>query len=235
MKNLGLSFAVAAFSLVLANSAYAGPIQYTDRSAFLAAIGSSATITFDGIVSSGGLAVYNTSAGATFSGVNFVGIQKPVPYYNMYVFDGAYLDNGGSYSLNGTASLASPYSTKPSGGLTGVLSVTFPFPVTAAGTDFMVETRLVSGSFAVALSTGDTFSGMGTRTPGFFGIVSDTPFTGMTFTIGPPVGDAEWNRLSFDNFVFSLAEPVPEPGSSLLLFSMGLVGLVGAARRRMRK
>ena len=57
-----------------------------------------------------------------------------------------------------------------------------------------------------------------------------------------PAPTAEWSPLSTEmNGIFDLTgvvdpdpDPVPEP-ASLLLFGSGIIGMVGAARRRMRK
>ncbi len=64
----------------------------------------------------------------------------------------------------------------------------------------------------------------------FFGVLADTPFTTVSFTLPRTFGTS--NATGFDAMLFGQAPaPVPEPGT-LALFALGAVGIALARRRR---
>ena len=82
------------------------------------------------------------------------------------------------------------------------------------------------GTLSVTLSTGDVIPLAATAfVPGFLGVTSTVPITGLTITLPGPV-------LNLDNFRTAQASvtPVPEPGA-LLLFASALAALAVSRRR----
>jgi uncharacterized repeat protein (TIGR01451 family) len=186
---------------------FAAVNTFTNRSAFTAAVASSTTIDFEG-VASGGKVDYSTAAGLTVSGVNFVGASIPAVGYSDYFL----LVAVGS-GWNGTAVLAGPFGfyAIPSAGMparNGDLTVKLPAGTTAVGVDFLSRPD-ASDNRGLNVLLGDQVfvaNAAGNGSPGFFGIVSDTPFTTIVFRAS--AASFEWSEYFFDNFTFGQARPI---------------------------
>lgn len=111
-----------------------------------------------------------------------------------------YIDNGGSLA-----------------------TFTFATPITAFGIDIAFN-RAEIASFSGGISGSLALSA---NTPGFFGAISDTPFSTVVVDVSgaPSIG---FDALAFGN---AAATPVPEPATwAAMIAGFGLVG--GAMRRR---
>jgi hypothetical protein len=190
---------------------------FTDRTAFNGAAYNLQTIDFEGLAPQGGIASYVTASGLTQKGVNFAG---PSPFGNyLYVVDPAFSPS--LYDWGSGAVLLGP-----AFGDGSQITVTLPAGITALGTDIM-STFPDGAPFDVTLASGDTFTVSTNPFPNraFFGIVSDTPISSLSFT-------AEEGAFPLlDNFTFGQAVPAPP---SLVLFGIGGIGAAICAWRRRR-
>ena len=199
-----LSFA---FLLLLAVTAQASVIEYTSRSAWLAAAGSVTNIDFEGIAPSGGLV--HVDNGLTLSGVSFFspaccGGDSPA----LIVVSGEipYVGAWGS-------------GDKLQGGIE--IDITLPRGVEAVGSDIMSTFTAfdpdASSTYEVVLSTGDVFENVfasGPPTRSFVGFTSTAPITSLRL-----ISSGTFAML--DNVAFDV---VPEP-TPLSLFICGLIAL----------
>ena len=110
---------------------------------------------------------------------------------------------------------------------TGNSLATFSFlnPITAFGIDTafsQARTATFAGGVSGSLS-------LAANTPGFFGVISDTPFSTVTVDLNGSV-----TNVGFDALAFGIAAPppapVPEPATWAIMIAG--FGLVGAAMRR---
>ncbi len=225
-----VSLAVLVFAISFSNATSAAFIVLTDRTAFLGATTSSTHINFADAYSPNAsfLSNYSGPSGLTIGGVNFVGSNYLVvvapgnaPQFQGWAGDPVVLEFGGG-----------PGSTYP-----GYLDITFAPGTTAIGSDLYAVRTGTTGQFGgdvrITLSSGDSFviKTPATRpTLGFFGILADSPVTGMRVE---GVG-AYYPELS--NFVVGAAKtltPVPEP-TSAIIFGIGSV-LVVLRRNRIAR
>lgn len=211
---------VVALTLMSASAAQASPITvYGSRAAFLAATTGVTTMDFEAQNPNG-------DSGYGYYGATMVvgDVTFTQPDERMFVFGKSF------YATSGVTSsyLSAPNCCGPEG-----LTLTFASPVYAVGMDLGIQNNWSSygaGFNAVnfTLSTGETFSVLApmlyeTGSPFmFYGFSSPVPFSSVLI-LSPSEGPA------FDNISYTSnpvgQSTVPDPGSSLLLLGMGLVGL----------
>lgn len=220
----GRAFAVAtlAVATLVTSDAPAATQTFTDRALFDAELTNQTTLDFEGNYLSS-WNNYNTGAGFDFGGVNFV--APLLGGYYLYIIEGDVnpyasilggMHDGDSVLVEGR----------------GTLQVTFATAVNAVGLDFAITEGTGTFNVTMGLGNGETANlDAVASTPNFFGLVSDTSFTTMTFETTleqrPP-------QLLFDNFTFgsgAITTPVPVPAALPFLLA-GLGGLRFAARRR---
>ena len=172
-------------------------------------------------------AAFNAAAGGGLSFESFETPFAPAPTVN---FPG--------FSISETGAISNTVFSDPFGATDGSLAAvyrdndnsvsTFAFtsPVTAFGLDVTTSTAttvLVGGDISSSFS-------LFANTPQFFGVISTTPFSTVTFNAsGPP-------EVGFDAVSFGTAAVgvVPEPGT-LALVGTGLLPLAGVVVRRRRR
>jgi hypothetical protein len=213
-------------------------LLYTSRTTFNAASPGTTTLTFEGIAANGTLVSYNTSAGLTLNGVNFVGSYSGTSsnYYFLYVAGQGYVETG-------NAVLEGPPSRAPSINGNGYLRATLPGGTTSVGTDyrnvFSQDTSLYTDGMNVIVTTSDnqtqTFNLNATNVRQFAGFSVLTPgvtITSLQFSSAYNSQTGQRNYPVLDNFTFGQAPtPVPEP-ATLALLGSGLIGLAVTIRRK---
>jgi len=133
-------------------------------------------------------------------------------------FDAGYSGlNGSTYVLSTVYSLGTTYSSS--------LAIEFDEPVTAFGANF------TSGSVSQVYLTvgGEELDGGAEFPGGFYGFISDTPFTRLVLRARAGSGFT----YTFDNMTYSTTAAVPEPASWAMMIG-GLAVVGGALRRRSR-
>lgn len=194
-----------------AASTTAAPIFFTDRGAWLVAVPSVTTETYNSYnwdSSSGNVLADETS-------VTLNGITYSFP-------------TGTLYGIGEVLNYDAPYHTSnyiewqynPAG-----FTITLPSPVTALGFDFGEFYGGVA-SWTVAFGSGETRVTTASGSYSFFGVVTDTPFASLVIT-------ADGDFPTLDNLSYGLTgpQPVPEP-SSLVLLGLGLTAGVRVWRKR---
>lgn len=207
MKLLSLITLVALFS-----SSASAITVYTDRAAFLAALGGATLLEEDfesfsqdesfrtSTVDVGDFTIEQTGADQDFR--NTIDVQP--------------LEFGGSEVNNGSKRVSAYVDSSPATGI----KLTYDSPITAFGADIS-GVDLGGIAYQVNMQALATFNTGGVDQ--FYGFIADAPITMLQF-IG--VGGNE--GFSFDNIVAASDTEIPEP------FTAGLVlaGLAGAAARR---
>jgi hypothetical protein len=230
LRYIYLSCALLALSAI---PAFCTPVFYTSQSAWLTAVSSPTTLTFDGTGSAVGN--YSTAAGFT------TGLALP----DDPTFVGTEVVGGtAGYSLSIVNSTLSQYYNFGSGnslwwaaygGLTSssALQVTFPTAVNA----FSVDLMTYSGSglaYTVELNNNPSLVYTASPTQGwpnqtFFGMTSDTPITSIEFSL--PIGASATPLI--DNFSYGAAQSQPQTPElcTFLLIASGLIGMALVGRR----
>jgi hypothetical protein len=237
------SFTAGAFLVVsvcaMSSTASATIVFYTDESLFDAAATSLTSFGFNSLVTGSGSVTYDTAAGVTLDGVNFVGTTGTAgnPYYLGAVGPDYYFNDynriPGASSLQGPGTSNSFYAVT-----NGVTTITLPSGTTAFGLvlyDVLIGDTTGAGTDTVNLtadgSTGSVVTPPFTGTA-FLGFTSTTPITTVTLT-----GTAPNEFPTISSVSLGTAGPVsavPEPGSFGLL-SAGVAPLVFYWIRRNRR
>ncbi len=201
---------LVAAAIVTASAAQAAPTLYFTSASFTAAVGATTLTDFNGFGSDTSFQSVSVDAGA-FSLLGF-GFQ-----YDRNFIDAAPVQFS-DFNVDGTT-VVNAVSDQAAG-----LTITFDAPVIAFGADFRAinttgaEVNFVFNGITVNIGQNNTYNG-------FFGFVSDTPFTSLTLTGG--FGDG----YSFDNVLTANAGPaVPEPATWAMM--IGGFALAGATMRR---
>lgn len=199
-------FALSLGLLLGASNAFAGVAVYTSESAWVAATAAYTVATEDFSTSPQG-----TLSGTTDIGLFDISVTNSQNAINSQQFDG-YVD------LNSTLSF-------------GLSASTFGFAGYWTSTaDTTGLTFIVNG---VTIDAGDAFNdGVGT---GFLGFVdTDLAITNVGFglTLGAGTQDSEAFSLDDAQLASLSATPSVPEASSLYLLAFGLLGLLGAARRK---
>ncbi len=247
-----MNLAANAFRLVAVSTALyvAGPAgatvinTYSDPTAWQGAMLSYNTINFSGFAMNPGNVVnYNTSAGLTVNGVQFVGQSGPSSYALSVINPQT---GWGSNFGSGSVLRGPAYSTD---GFNQALIVNLPAGVTAFGLDLMSQDPSAL-SFKIVLSTGEFFVSVGTSpwpNRAFFGLTSTVPISQIQF-IMESGNDPTVNPLlpfSFplmDNFSTGVAyvpppppPPVTAPEATTMLYVATGVFLVFFNWKRVRR
>jgi hypothetical protein len=191
-------------------------ILFDNKETFLATSTGVITIDFGTVVLPGQFQFFPTPPGLTISDVNFT-IDHPTSDGNLFV-----IGQGVYYSDD--AVLSSQESTTGNNNLL----ITLPGAYTAVGTGFA---SFGPSILTFTLSTGDTFT---RQTLDFFrgfasfaGVVSSEPITSVRIDL-----QRNDDLINLGGFSFGQAA-VPEP-STLIQFSIGLLGILAYNRRRRR-
>lgn len=214
-RKIGTTLAIALFATATGASA-ATITTYTDRASFAAAAGTTATETFNSYVNDVSFGASSISVGPMTLSASLASGSANLIDVPPFTTNEANVD--GTPSLN----VLTLNGTTP-----GTMTITFSSPITAFGADFsqfndeIPRTQIVIdlvSTLSPPTTTGQT---------SFFGFVSDTAFTTVTF-----VAAFDADAFGIDNVTYSTATtaPTPEP-ATLALLGAGLAGL-GALRRK---
>jgi hypothetical protein len=200
----------------------AATTSYTDRTTWETAVGGSGWVTETFTVGSDQQLVTNGI-------LNNVGGIINVKYTTT---DESTDESSDFISTDGTLHLAWDNSAAIPDGETLTLELTFDNPITAFGAD--VKTLDLGPLSNLKLQV----NGIGplydlptgaANFVGFFGLISDTAFTSLSFIDDGSAGTTQSRRFALDNASTVSAVPVP---AAVWLMGSGLVGLFGIARRK---
>ncbi len=210
MKAIGMMAICVAVSFVATGQVTGDTLVFTSRSAFDAAVGATTTVDFNTYLGTTSIGSGLDVGPFTITEVNgWSGTKIKAPPFSNFDFD-----------VDGTSNLSTnTWNTYD-------VTLTFDAPITAFGADLsgfndsFIRTTILAGSqtFAPTATVGNEVR--------FFGFISDTAFTTLTFD-----GDAS-DGFAVDNISFSSSAAVPAPTSTAALIGMGLMGAVAVTRRR---
>jgi hypothetical protein len=201
-----LGIALAATQAFAATESSAVTTTYADRTAFEAAAGTTITYGFDASVST----TISHDFGA-FTLVSGPGNGSRQPDFSVF---------------GGTLNLDENFSDPDYGGSDPLFTLTFDGPVMALGFDYdnSDEDNLE------LLINGAVFTASTPTSIGFFGIITDTPFSFVELLDDAGGGGNLW-PISLDNLTYAETTMVPLP-AAVWLFGSGLLGVIGIARRK---
>lgn len=212
-SNLLLVLIVPIVIVTMAVPAGATALLYTDRAGWEAATMGLFTIDFEGLATPASPGYYNTPAGLTLSGVNFIGLTPPDSYY-LFVED-----PGGSPNYNWASG---DLLMGPGWGNEGHIEANLPAGVTSVAADLMTHTPFAA-TVVVSLSTGETFTIPTQSNPNrtFVGFTSSVPISYIRFT--PQAGFP-----MIDNFSYGTSGQITETPEieTLILATTGLLGFL---------
>ncbi len=226
MSSMRCSILILVALVAISSGLQAQVTVYTNRQAWLAAVAALkvTTIGFEGIAPPGGFVLFDTAAGLTLNGVNFVGQSSGG--YGLTAVDSQFLkpvlyDRGTGASLQSANSCCST--------LINQFIITLPSNVYAAGADLWtvpLDGTPGNGTDTVKMTVGNSFSATTVTLPypglAFLGFVSTSPITTMTYTQST---SAEIPEL--DNFSFGVSAGSASPTQALPHFSAQNVWTTG--------
>ncbi|MEC9434717.1 MAG: VPLPA-CTERM sorting domain-containing protein [Pseudomonadota bacterium] len=215
MPPLSLRLFVAIGIVAAPGAASALVTTYVDETAFLAAAGSVTTETFDGFVSDASF--YNTSLDVGDFVIAATTSSVPTNFNEIDASPYEFVNLGSPYAKIGIDD-------------GDTVTLTFDAPITAFGALFYgvnddeLRSQITVAGETVAhpVTSGSVFA--------YFGLISDTPFSVLTFTGLSDGGEA----MAFDDATYSaISAPVPVPAAApLLAGALGGLGLLARRRRR---
>jgi hypothetical protein len=203
---------------LLAVPAGATATLFPTKADWTAAVTNIITAPFTGQAESAAYTWYNTSAGLTVGGVNFVGFTGTLGEYNLRVYNPAYdssLERGSGPALGGGWSPNNLVATLPAGGVYAL--------------EVDIATEVKGRNVLITLSSGETYTitSPANSTMSWWGITSDVPITEIKFS-------ATNTMTMIDNFSYAEipgGEETPEP-IGLVLGATGLAAIWLARRLR---
>ncbi len=214
----------ATLAAVSAGLLPAASVTYADWAAWQSAAPNSTLIDFEGLTAD--FISYNTSAGLTVGGAQFVGVAENGSYRLYVVNPAAHPDHD-----FGTGSvLKGPEYVD---GYSAVLQILLPDVTTAVAFDLGTYNTTASSVYTVLLDTGEQFPGIsvGARPEmAFFGITSDVPFTqvdilmtaGASWISAPILDNVAYGVASTGGGTAGAPQETPEAATFLLVGS-GLI------------
>ena len=212
VRATGFALSTVTLALVLASRSEAATITfYTDRSSWETAVGTFSTEDFSLVPDTGVLAA---------------NVEHPLGLLT-FSYTGAPFQ--GRPAVTSSQFLGDPDSGGPR--FPGPHVFEFPYSVLAWGADFTDASTGATLDITVAGETIALVDYLPDPGTGFFGIISDTPFSQIIIAASPGVTPDEIFTMDNVSFGEQAATPVPEP-TSLLLFGTGALGVLARTLRR---
>ncbi|MEM8637484.1 MAG: PEP-CTERM sorting domain-containing protein [Cyanobacteria bacterium P01_G01_bin.54] len=225
IKHSALILAVVAGGALHSAPAEALVTTYTDRAAFQSAAGTTVLEDFNGFTED-----ISFSGGGVVDVGDFTLSGTSVFIPSALNMIDAPPDSG--FSINGTSFVSAVTNSNDS------LTIEFASAISAFGADFSYISNSPASITSIDWGLGEPAIEIPALRPGFFGFVSDTEFSTLTFTSN---GIDTW---SMDNIEYALVEnigddpmdngeddptEIPEPG---MLVGLAALGLLGVATRK---
>jgi hypothetical protein len=207
----------SALALVSVSAPSLAQTTYTNRASFNAAAGSIAAADFNGYAID---TEFRTSA-VDVGPFSLIGSGNRQDDRN--IIDAAAGIFGDYFSLNGTSYVLGQVGGFANG--TSSFELLFDTPTFAFGADFK-DLNDLPGITQITINAVSYVPGVNAD---FFGYVSTTAFSSVSFSSTNPNGPHSIDNFGFDNVAFSNAA-VPEPASWMMM--IGGFCLIGAATRR---